>query len=138
MADTIQTSMRHALTDDELMQLSYVFPKTKTFQADEIIIRKGEHTQETFVLLTGEVHVIMPNALGNEVVISSLRRGDFFGEIALVKNVPRTATIRAVSDCECVVLTKSQLRTMATQIPKIVELLGDIAQQRFEALGKVL
>ncbi len=137
VADTIQTSMRHALTDDELMQLSYVFPKTKTFQADEIIIRKGEHTQETFVLLTGEVHVIMPNALGNEVVISSLRRGDFFGEIALVKNVPRTATIRAVSDCECVVLTKSQLRTMATQIPKIVELLGDIAQQRFEALGKV-
>jgi CRP-like cAMP-binding protein len=61
--------------------------------AGETIFRKGDHGDLFYVVDTGEVEVVAEN---KEPIV--LGHGEFFGEIALLRDVPRTATVRARTD----------------------------------------
>jgi CRP-like cAMP-binding protein len=127
---------RHTYTDEELAQLTALFPHdVQEIRANQIILKKGAEDTGCYVLLEGEVEVIIPDSLGNEVVISRLSRGDFFGEIALVKNIPRTATVRSLTKCRYILLTKPKLRVVASRIASLLELMGKTAEHRLKAIG---
>ena len=68
---------------------------TRTFAVGEIIFREGDLGQEMFVIQTGSVEVTI-NVDGEEHKVSTLERGDFFGEMSLLETLPRSATVRAV------------------------------------------
>jgi len=127
-------SRRHTFTDAELEQLQAHFPNIYEIPAHQIIFQKGDSSTGCYVLLDGEVEVVIPDTLGNEIVISRLGRGDFFGEIALIKNIPRTATVRTLTPCRYLILTKPGLRAAARQISNLIALMGDIAEYRYEAI----
>ena len=80
---------------------------------------------------------MVPDLAGNEVLIDRLGRGDFFGEIALIKNIPRTATVRSRTHCKFLALTKPKLRAVAAQISNLLELMGSIAERRLEAIVRM-
>jgi CRP-like cAMP-binding protein len=89
--------------------------------ADEIdlpegkrLIRQGERGREFFVLLDGEVDVARDGES-----IQTMTAGDFFGEIALVSNVPRTASVTATSPVRVLVVTDRDFRTLLEQTPQI-------------------
>src|SRR5690606_17128100 len=88
---------RHTLTKAELRQLAPLFPHAESFQADQIVFKKGDRGDKSYVIVSGEVEVLVPDALGNDLMVSKLGRGDFFGEVALIKRVPRTATVRTLT-----------------------------------------
>jgi CRP-like cAMP-binding protein/Tfp pilus assembly protein PilF len=130
-------SSRHTYTDDELSQLTAVLPaEIETIPANQIIFQKGDASTKCYVLLDGEVDVIVPAPAGDEVIIDRLGRGDFFGEIALIKNVPRTATIKSRTPCKYIVVTKPSLRRVAAKITHLLEFMGNIAERRFEAINR--
>jgi len=85
---------RHTLTYAELRQIAPFFPSAETVAAHKIVIKRGEQGHECYIIAKGEVEVLVPDALGNDIVVTKLGRGDFFGEIGLIKSVPRTATVR--------------------------------------------
>jgi ATP-binding cassette, subfamily B, bacterial len=60
-----------------------------------VLCREGEHGDRFYVLLSGVVGVSQ-RSLGERRI---LRTGDFFGEVALTMNVPRTATVTAMTPC---------------------------------------
>jgi len=88
--------------------------------ADEIdfgpgreFIREGALGREFFVLIDGEAEV---QRKGRKV--RTLRRGDFFGEIALIARTPRTATV-TTTDSRLLVITAHSFRTMLNHQPVI-------------------
>jgi CRP-like cAMP-binding protein len=89
--------------------------------ADEIdlpdgreLTREGERGREFFVLVQGEVDVTKE---GNHV--RTLSDGDFFGEIALISDEPRTATVTAKGPIRVLVITDRAFKTLVERSPGI-------------------
>lgn len=124
---------RHTLTKNELRQLAPLFPHAEEYEANRIVFKKGDRGDKCYVIVSGEVEVSVPDALGNEMVVSKLGQGDFFGEVALIKRVPRTATVRTTKLSKFVTLTRRSLNLINHKAPDVLEILTDIAQRRLEA-----
>ena len=76
--------------------------------------RQGERGREFFVLLEGDADVIKDGR-----TINRLGSGDFFGEIALVSDTPRTATVTATSPVRTLVITDRSFRRLMEDQPEI-------------------
>ena len=76
-------------------------------EAGKVLCREGETAREFFVIIEGEVGV----AKGGEE-IRTLANGDFFGEIGLLEDVPRTATVTAKTPIRYFVLTRQSFRSL--------------------------
>ncbi len=124
---------RHTLTKAELRQLAPLFPHAEPCKANQIVFRKGDRGDKSYVIVSGEVEVFVPDALGNEMIVSKLGPGDFFGEIALIKRIPRTATVRTTKPCKFVTLTHRSLNLINHRAPDVLEIMTEIAQQRLES-----
>ncbi len=123
---------RHTLTFEELKQLAPLFPKAESYEANQIVFERGQQGDKCFVIVNGEVEVLAPDALGNDMLVAKLGKGDFFGEIALIKRVPRTATVRTTKPSKFVTLTHRSLNLLNNKAPGVLDLLADIAQRRLE------
>ena len=91
----------------------------------EAIIREGEPGDLFYVVADGEVEVTVGGAL-----VKRLGRGDCFGEIALIRNAPRMATVTARSDCRLDALDKNSFVTVVTGHSLSAEALNELVQQR--------
>ena len=88
------------------------------------LIREGERGREFLVIVDGTVRVTKH---GKKV--RDLRAGDFIGEIALVSDVPRTATVTATSPVRLLVVTDRAFRGLIEEMPsiatKVLQVLGE-------------
>jgi CRP-like cAMP-binding protein len=78
----------------------------RQYQAGEVILKEGEEAAGFYIVSSGQVEVV--KSLGNpkETILDTLGPGDFFGETALLDGYPRSASIRALQDGECLVMTR--------------------------------
>ncbi len=84
------------------------------FPAGKMLTKEGARGREFFVLLEGEADV---RRHGQRV--ATLRGGDFFGEIALVSDVPRTATVTTAVPSRVLVITDRAFRDLMRESPEI-------------------
>ena len=84
------------------------------FGAGKELIREGERGREFFVLLDGSAQVTKD---GTE--LNTLGSGDFFGEIALVSKMPRSATVTTTSDVRALVVTDRAFRALMDRLPEL-------------------
>jgi len=89
--------------------------------ADEIDLKEGKDLtlqgrpgREFFVLVDGTADVIKNNRK-----VNSLKSGDFFGEVALVHDAPRTATVKASSPVRALVITERNFKRLLEEQPEI-------------------
>jgi len=75
--------------------------KTVKFKAGDVILREGEEGNSAFLISAGSVEVIVGEGKKAKTV-ASLGEGEVFGEMSLLEPGPRSATIKAVTDTECV------------------------------------
>lgn len=91
---------------------------TKKFPAGTCIFQEGDLGFEMFVIREGSVE-IRKNIGGKEKVLSVLEKGDFFGEMALIEGLPRSASAYAISDVEAVAIDEAAFENLLTQNPEI-------------------
>ena len=86
-----------------------------TYQASQVLFKKGDVGDAAYVIIKGDAEVIIASDDGAEIPIAVLHDGDFVGEIAILCDTPRTATVRAKGELKA--LTHPQgavLRTVAS------------------------
>ena len=83
-------------------------------RAGKILMKEGERGREFFVLLSGTADV-----RSNTRLLPSLGPGDFFGEIALVTDHPRTATVTTTSAVRALVITDRAFKGLLRDSPQI-------------------
>lgn len=78
----------------------------RSYRRGERIVTQGQAGDSFFVLVKGRVAVSILSPEGREVVLSNLSAGDYFGEMALLDEAPRSATVTAAERSELAVLTR--------------------------------
>ncbi|KAJ3004048.1 Kinesin-like protein kif27, partial [Thoreauomyces humboldtii] len=91
------------------------------FLAGEYVIRKREVGREMYFLSKGKVEVVSSDA---KTVYSTIGPGSFFGELGVLFDIPRTASVRTTQNSFCMVLSRDDLQEVMTGFPSI--------SQRFE------
>ncbi|UPR00889.1 cyclic nucleotide-binding domain-containing protein [Chloropicon primus] len=95
---------------------------------DDYIIRDGEVGNEMYFLLKGHVQVMDPEG----GIIASLPAGSFFGEMALVYNEKRNASVRSSNTCELLVLTRKAFEEVMQQFPDEATVITQYARERYK------
>lgn len=123
-----QVSLFSDFPSDRLSHISRLL-KPMLAVPGETIVRKGEIGHDMYFISSGCVEVEMlptPAHLGS---------GDFFGEIALITNNPRTSTVKALGFCDLLVLSDSDFNLFLEDNPEIQKALSETAGKRIEMGG---
>jgi CRP-like cAMP-binding protein len=99
------------LNEEELHTLIEQSVK-ESYSAGERIINAGDSGHCMYVILSGSACVTVKRGTG-EIELARLSAGDFFGEVALVDDGPRSATVTAIEDCELLCITRTTLGVLA-------------------------
>ena len=99
----------------------------KNFKKGELIIKKGDAATEMFFILDGKVQIINDDGK----VLDMISKGGFFGEIGLLKQVARTASVRAGSSvCDVLVLSKDAIQVLLSQYPDSFQVIALESEKR--------
>ena len=90
----------------------------KEFQKGTVLFKEGDEGKEMYLINAGEVKLSRKTSQG-DVVLAKLGFGEFFGEMSVITNKPRTDTAEAVTDCRLNVITKDILETLVAGKPLV-------------------
>jgi voltage-gated potassium channel len=97
----------------------------------ERLMRKGDQADSMYFIVSGEIEVDQEN----DAPRGRLGAGDFFGEIALIADRTRTATVTALSACRLLVLDKDDFESFMDTHPDLQEAVRVAARRRLEEMG---
>ena len=103
-----------------------------------MVINQGDQGDSLFIVEEGRCEVLVKQAEGHEITISYLGDGDFFGEMALISEDPRTASVRALADCKLLVLDRQTLfATVPAESDAMIDL-QKLVEQRKASLENII
>ncbi len=97
------------MIQDETVKKLISLSVPKTFGSGEYICYEGQPGDEMYIILRGSVGIYIENAVGTQTEAARIMAGDFFGEMAVFDNMPRSASCIALEDVICVALDKSKM-----------------------------
>jgi putative ABC transport system ATP-binding protein len=109
---------------------------TRKYQRGEFIIRQEDPGEEFFVIGRGSVAVTTQAPAQPERRIATLHSGDVFGEMALLNDEPRNATVQALEDTEVYCLTKQDFRDAIERSASFKDQIRQIYFDRYPVLRK--
>ena len=89
----------------------------KPAEAGSVIVSQEEAGDALFVIASGKVKVVLYGETGREIILSILKAGDFFGEMALLDRQPRSANVVAIEDSQLLGLDREAFQTHLTAHP---------------------
>ncbi|MZP28911.1 DUF2225 domain-containing protein [Heliobacterium undosum] len=92
----------------------------REFEADEVIFQEGDAGQEMYIVLTGQVEVFIHSVDGFPIAVATLGPGDFFGEMSLLEELPRSASIRALEKVILLAINQGNFESIFSRQPKLV------------------
>lgn len=104
--------------------------KPVKFEKGNTIISEGEQTHSLYIVVTGKVKILTNYGEDKNVDLVILEPGHYFGEMALLTNDPRGATVTAMSTTTCAVISKADFNTWLNAHPGVeINLLNVLAEK---------
>lgn len=97
----------------------------KSYEAGETLFKEGDLGRALYIIKSGEVDIFQKN---NK--ICTFHEGDFFGELALLEEVPRTATVKVTKDSRLILIYKVKFDSILETDPSIGVKLKEIIKKR--------
>ena len=117
------------LNEQELQSL-LPHVQSKAFLKDSCICQEGEGGDSLFVISRGEVAITRKTPTGREMWVRNLKDGDFFGEFGFFIDQKRHATVKAMTECEILEISRNELNEMIRVHPRLDEVLQNLFKER--------
>lgn len=102
----------------------------KYFQPGDVVMRKGDPGDAMYVIMRGQVRIVLPSNDGGEALVATMDEGDFFGELSLIDGEPRSATIIATEPTETMVVYREGFQDFLRASPEIaIEMLQALSRR---------
>lgn len=106
------------LEHDEVARIARA-AREKSYPKGSVILFEDDPGDALYVVLQGDVKVVLIGEDGREVILSILGAGDFFGEMALIDDQPRSAHVIAMEDANLLVLHRDDFQQCLQEFPRI-------------------
>ena len=117
------------LSDDQLESISS-FTFEKSFGPGELIVEEGQTGNGLYIIVSGSIEVLKGDSAATPQVLAKPGAGDVFGEMALLGEWPRTASVRALDTVECLGIDRWVFLSQLERQPKVTIRMLQILAQR--------
>jgi len=113
--------------------------RDRAYPKNSVILFEDDPGDALYVVAKGQVKVVLIGEDGREVILSVLGEGEFFGEMALIDDEPRSAHVIAMEDSTLYVLRREDFQGILEHAPGIgLALLRELSRRQLEILGRLL
>ena len=106
------------LSEAEIQRISMITRKKK-YPKNSVIVFEKDPGDSLYIVDSGQVKVVLTGEDGREVILSVLGEADFFGEMALIDDMPRSANVIAMEDSRLIVLYRDDFHRVLEEQPRI-------------------
>jgi uncharacterized protein YhbP (UPF0306 family) len=107
--------------------------QTVQIEPGDVIVRQGAPADKFFIIVDGEVEVVREDG-GEQRKLATLKRGQFFGEMAILRDTPRMATVRAISPTTVFAMERDAFRTLVAGSMGTTSDFDSVIQQRLSEI----
>ncbi len=125
------------LPEDEINRLAVRFRQTH-FQAGESIYRAGDPAAQLAIVAAGMVKLSRPTPDGQDVVVSILTSGDYFGSLAALGDATHTEDATAQTDCCVLIATAEEFRGLLERYPAVALATLQLVAERLQSAHAVI
>jgi CRP-like cAMP-binding protein len=108
------------------------------FAAGETVFRQGDPGDFIYTIIKGEVAVMREDPEQGETMLSKLGPGEYFGEMALVSDAPRNATVRTLTPVDVVTMERMDFTTLYTYLPALRRSVEEVITAKLDAETRTL
>ena len=127
--DLLRNIPLFAKVDPSKLKLLAFASERLTFPAGQELFRQGESGDAAYIIVDGEAEVLV-DAPGGPVAVAQVSKNDLVGEIAVLCDVPRTATIKAVSQVVTLQISRDLFYQMVGEYPQFaIEVMRELASR---------
>lgn len=120
------------LSDEDIQALMSVARK-RTFRSGEVIFHRDDPGQVLYVIKEGKVKICLISPDGQEISLVVFGKGEYFGELALLDGLPRSADAIALERVECYTLQRSDFHNAIMKSPKIAIQVLEVLSRRLRS-----
>lgn len=125
------------LSDQQLNELLGMAHKAR-YDRNNTIINQGERSNSLYIVLDGRLKVFATDEEGRQVLLAFLNKGDFFGELSLLDDEPRSASVMAVEPSQVLCLTQENFHRFSSAHPEHLLPMLRILARRLRALDDTI
>ncbi|HEX9396768.1 MAG TPA: Crp/Fnr family transcriptional regulator [Burkholderiales bacterium] len=143
MVATVSTAVLKAVPlfasfPDEQLRLLAMAVTRRSTPRSTVVMGAGDATDSLYIVLSGRLKVMMGDADGKEVILSIIGPGEFFGEMGLIDDEPRSASVVSIEACELLSLAKRDFKKcLAENFEMAQEVMRNLVRRLREADRKI-
>jgi CRP/FNR family transcriptional regulator, cyclic AMP receptor protein len=123
-----QIPLFSSLEPEALEKLSNAV-RPRNLKAGDVLFFKGDDGDAMYIIRQGKIKIVLPSAVGEEIIVTLLKDNDFFGAMAMLDGMPRSADAVAITECDIFVLGRGEfLSILQSDINALKTILCDLSQ----------
>ena len=117
------------LSDEELNTVATLV-KTRSFRKNSVIVTQGDDSSSFYIVLNGRLRVFRDDEDGNEVILNDLQQSSWFGELAILADTTRSASVVTLENTQLGIISKQDLEQLFVKNPRLTLRIAKLLARR--------
>jgi CRP/FNR family cyclic AMP-dependent transcriptional regulator len=115
-----QSAFQPPLQEESIFEILGKAGKKRLYPKNTIILNEGDSSSCLYVIHSGRLKAFLADEQGREIVLNIMEAGDYFGEMALIDNEVRSASVMTIEDSQLTIVTKENFNDCLIKNPSLV------------------